>query len=224
MKFIIKLAYTEQYQAFQALADKLGIKLTEVDADRSPGECTIFLTLVRERASEGTIWSDDIYFRVSPELINWLNILPESDKRKQCKTILVSRIQKWLATADGWAAINEACQDFNWGDWLMCGMPFEEYGISMRAPSEIPDLRVTLCVDQDETLIPIDVSAMWRASKNREIVFSKNVLVDFTNGDIIGEIPEEYQSGYDCSVVVDGTQESIPCDPAFDNLRLKEVC
>ena len=221
MKFSVDVTQ-EQYEKFLSLAKELGVNVAEDSSASTEKDWFVPITLIRERPSEHDIWSDELALHVSKETAEYINSLEGSAASSYCKQLLLSRIQEWLTTPAGWAAINEASQDFNWGDFVMCSMPYKEHGIFMDPVLSSKNLThsVKVIVDQDELLAPSSVSANWTAYKNGVPQCVGYVTVDFQDGNIYGDVPEKYKFGYDCFVSFGAGRDTIACDPAEYNMRL----
>ena len=111
------------------------------------------VTIIRERWSEHESWSDDFWVDT--------NQVPS-------KELFQKAIEDFLFTKDGKDAIEDTCNDFNWGDCVLY-VPDEiwnKYGIypldvsrspqSMGLEPTSSDHLVTITVNQDEVLIPED--------------------------------------------------------------------
>lgn len=109
------------------------------------------VTLIRDRYSEDETWSD----------VFWVDAIKTSSKE-----LFMAAIEEFLNTPEGQQAIEDTCEDFNWGDAVMY-VPEEiwnKHGIFSDDPDLTPSQRnfaptssimsVTIKVDQDEILIP----------------------------------------------------------------------
>lgn len=109
------------------------------------------VTLIRERYSDDEIWSD----------VFWVDAL-----KTPAKELFVAAVEEFLSTPDGRQAIEDTCEDFNWGDavmyvpeeiWNKHGIYSDIRDLTPNQRSLAPtssDMSVTIKVDQDEILIP----------------------------------------------------------------------
>ena len=111
------------------------------------------VTLIRERWSEREIWADDF----------WVDAAQTPSKE-----LFQKAVEAFLMTNDGQAAVDQTCNDFNWGDaviyvpheiWNKYGIYPFDYSLTPEDRGLAPTSSANLAkiqVDQDEVLIPID--------------------------------------------------------------------
>lgn len=122
--------------------------MTQVETNQET-QVEKLVVLIRERGWEETRWSD--YFAVTAE-----------DPEQSFRTA----IKEFLETEEGRAAIENSCDDFNWGDAMMV-VPdefWEKHGIRELSRGDIVTVQITehmeIYVRQDEILVPDSYDAL----------------------------------------------------------------
>lgn len=146
------------------------------DSDDKSTDIQVCLNLLRRRECENEEWSDNIYLKLdksryyadTPDLL----------------TLLRSVIQDWLKTPEGWAANQQSCLDFNWGDFINAfpmGWKYNGVTVSTSQDRSLPLETVTgALVNQDELLAPTCVEVIVENDTGEK----ECACVDMTTGDL----------------------------------------
>ena len=165
------------------------------DSDDKSTDIQVCLNLLRRRECENEEWSDNIYLKLdksryyadTPDLL----------------TLLRSVIQDWLKTPEGWAANQQSCLDFNWGDFINAfpmGWKYNGVTVSTSQDRSLPLETVTgALVNQDELLAPDDVLVTLLRSDGS--LFGTGT-VDFQTGAIDSVTSDQVMPKFDEPVLV----------------------
>lgn len=184
----------------------------------------LLVSLIRVRACENDIWTDDLVLPVNEEERQKL-----SADEGMVKSFILSKLRAALENADGWAEIVNASCDYNWGDAIMGTLGriadkpknFDNHGR--------PVIYAKCIVNQDELIAPENVPVTFRLTRGdavREVKATLCMLDGYVTP------MEDLSAGADDPIfayvadtpvsaeVVFADGSTVKCDPEEDFLRL----
>ncbi len=160
----VRASYTKQAYSIYADDSLTYGKIAQIPGTYSavdPNAHYLRVDLVRIRPSEGEAWSDRYLFSLSEQ-----EAALDLANYKTAKNLLLARVQRALATAEGLQSVYRSSYDFNWGDAVMDVL--DSISLPVEVQAEMDDVpashlhQITLVVEQDELIAPSAVPVTRR--------------------------------------------------------------
>ena len=203
---------------------KQSSQTARVDADEDKDDkVAVFFHLTRTRPAENEVWTDSLFLMLDKEEFEQ-HTKQEWEDSEFLVAFIKQKAGLWLSTPDGWVSIVQACQDYNWGDFIM-DLPMPSAGIYYDLEAVKGCSVAASCdilVNQDEHIAPSYVSATLHLMKGEEEIGAFPVKVDFQDGCLYDK------HGFDSTLLAQATEgfvelpegHTIPCDPREEFMRL----